>query len=109
MTIRFPNSLRVRPGVVTVGGASVGPHVMFRVESPAVWDVVLVDAHGSDSVRSAKLCALDALLPDALFPDDFSVKLGGCEIFDESQSLTDVGVANGSTLLVTQRRRRPVR
>ena len=109
MNDRFPNSLRARPGVITVGEAGAGQVVRFRVEAPAVWDVVRLDARSSDSVRTAKVCALNALMPDALFPDEFSVKLGGVEIFDESKSLADVGVVDGSTLLVAHRRRRPVR
>jgi hypothetical protein len=62
-----------------------------------------------ESVRTAKVYALNALIPDALFPDEFSVKLNGCEIFDESVSLARAGVVDGSTLLVARRRRRPVK
>jgi hypothetical protein len=105
----FANSLRARPGVVSVSGAIAGDTIKFRVEAPAVWDVVRLDARSSDSVRTAKVYALNALLPDALFPDEFSVKLNGVEIFDESISLATAGVADGSTLLVAHRRRRPVR
>ena len=109
MSARFPNSLRARPDVITVADSTSGAVVHFRVEAPAVWDVVRIDAHSADSVRTAKVCALNALMPDALFPDEFSVKLGGVEIFDESTSLADAGVVDGSTLLVAHRRRRPVR
>ncbi len=109
MSGRFPNSLRARPGVITVGDTNSGSVVRFRVEAPEVWDVVRIDAHGADSVRTAKICALQALVPDALFPDEFSVKLAGVEIFDESRTLVDAGVVVGSTLLVARRRRRPVR
>lgn len=109
MTAPFPNSLRARPGVISVTESGIGPVLRFRVEAPAVWDVVRVDARAADSVRTAKVHALNALMPNALFPDEFSVKLGGVEIFDESISLADAGVVDGSTLLVAHRRRRPVR
>ncbi len=109
MSDTFVNSLRARPGVISVGQSGAGAVVRFRVEIPEVWDVVRVDARSSDSVRTAKMYALSALIPDALFPDDFSVKLNGSEIFDESVSLLDAGVIDGSTLLVAHRRRRPVR
>jgi hypothetical protein len=105
----FPNTLRARPGVISIGVADGPGAVRFRVEMPAVWDVVRVDAQGVDSVRAAKVHAINALMPTALFPDEFSVKLGGVEIFDESISLADAGVVDGSTLLVAHRRRRPVR
>jgi hypothetical protein len=109
MTASFPNSLRARPGVISLAESGSGPVVHFRVEAQPVWDVVRVEARASDSVRTAKVHALNALMPDALFPDEFSVKLGGVEIFDESRSIADVGVVDGSTLLVAYRRRRPVR
>ncbi|MEO7041720.1 MAG: hypothetical protein ABI035_05615 [Gemmatimonadaceae bacterium] len=109
MSARFANSLRARPGVITIGAASSGSVVKFRVEVPSVWDVVRVDASSTDSIRTAKVYALNALVPDALFPDEYSVKLNGAEIFDESVSLVTAGVVDGSTLLVAHRRRRPVR
>jgi len=105
----FANSLRARPGVVAIGEKAGGPVVKFRVEVPLVWDVVRVDASPTDSIRTAKVHALNALVPDALFPDEYSVKLNGAEIFNESISLANAGVVDGSTLLVAHRRRRPVR
>jgi hypothetical protein len=105
----FANSLRARPGVISIGDSSARNVLHFRVEMSAVWDVVRVDAQASDSIRTAKVYALNAMMPDALFPDEFSVKLSGVEIFDESMSLADAGVVDGSTLLVAHRRRRPVR
>ncbi len=109
MSATFANSLRARPGVISIGETSAGNVVHFRVEMSEVWDVVRVDAKVSDSVRTAKVYALNALMPDAMFPDEFSVKLSGIEIFDESVSLSTAGVVDGSTLLVAHRRRRPVK
>ena len=105
----FANSLRARPGVISIGESGSGAVIRFRVEVPAVWDVVRLNGRASDSVRTAKMYALSALMPDALFPDEFSVKLDGCEIFDESLTLSEAGVLDGSTLLVAYRRRRAVR
>ncbi len=109
MSATFANSLRAGPGVISIGETSAGDVVRFRAETPVTWDVVRVDAQASDSVRTAKVYALNALIPDALFPDEFSVKLNGIELFDESISLADAGVVDGSTLLMAHRRRRPVR
>jgi hypothetical protein len=105
----FVNSLRARRGVIRIGEPPAGDVVRLRVEVQAVWDVVRVDAQSSDSVHTVKVHALNALMPDVLFPDEFSVKLGGAEIFDESMSLAEAGVMDASTLLVAHRRRRPVR
>lgn len=109
MSGAFANSLRARPGVIAIAETGTGTAVRFRAEVQSLWDVVRLDGHTSDSVHTAKVYALNALVPTALFPDDFSVKLNGCEIFDEAQSLGDVGVVDGSTLLIAHRRRRPVR
>jgi len=109
MSATFANSLRARDGVVAIGELTAGNVLSFRVQAQEVWDVVRIDARPSESVRTAKMYALNTLIPDALFPDEFSVKLNGCEIFDESISLSRAGVLDGSTLLVARRRRRPVR
>lgn len=105
----FVNSLRVRPGVITVGETVPGDTLEFRVEVPEVWDCVRVAAMSTELVRAVKLYALDVLCPGTLFPDDYSVKLGGREVLDESMTLGGLGVKNASTLLVTHRRRRPIR
>ncbi len=109
MSATFANSLRARDGVVSIGESTAGNVLSFRVQAQEVWDVVRIDARPSESIRTAKMYALNTLIPDALFPDEFSVKLNGCEIFDESISLSRAGVLDGSTLLVARRRRRPVR
>ena len=109
MSATFANSLRARKGVISIGEPAAGDVLSFRAEVPEVWDVVRIDARPAESVRTAKVYALNALIPDALFPDEFSVKLNGCEIFDESVSLSKAGVLEGSTLLVARRRRRPVK
>lgn len=109
MSATFANSLRARRGIVTIGEPTSSDVVKFRVQVQSAWDVVRVDAQPTDSVRTAKVYALDALVPNALFPDEFSVKLRGVEIFDESVSLEKAGVMDGSTLLVAHRSRRPLR
>lgn len=109
MSAPFVTSLRSRPGVLVLGNATVGDVLHLRVEIPEVWDVVRIDALASDSVRAVKLNALLALCPDALFPDEYFIKLSGCEILDESISLSHAGAKDGSIFLVTHRRRRPVR
>ena len=49
-------------------------------------------------------------MPEAdAIPQDFVVKLRGWEVLDESASLADAGVVDGSILLLTYRRRRAVR
>ncbi len=105
----FVTTLRSRPGVITIGDTSGADVLHIRVEVPEAWDVVRIDAPASETVRAVKVNALNALCPDSLFHDDFSVKLRGWEILNESHSLAEAGVLDGSILLVTHRRRRAVR
>jgi hypothetical protein len=83
--------------------------ITIRVEMPDVWDVVRVEVLPTDQVLEVKTKALEALYPEYNELDDFIVKHRGWEILNETQSLADAGVIDGSILLVTFRRRRPVR
>lgn len=108
MSTPFVTSLRSRPTIIRLGaeGAAV---ITIRVEMAEVWDVVAIAVPPTESVVAVKVRALQALVPDAQMHQDFVVKLSGWEILDESVSLTDAGVIDGSILLLTYRRRRAVR
>jgi hypothetical protein len=78
------------------------------VQVPEVWDTVRIDAPPDTAVLTLKQRALEELVQT----DDHAAwitKLHGFEVLDETASLSAAGVKNGSTLLVTSRRRRPVR
>jgi hypothetical protein len=108
VTASFVNSLRVTGEPLRVGesGASM---LHFRVETPEVWDTIRVEAPESEPVLNVKAAALQRLSPGAGAHEEYVMKLGGFEILDESASLSQVGVVDGSTFLLTSRRRRPVR
>jgi hypothetical protein len=108
MTTPFVAQLRARPGIVRLGGPGDAV-ISIRVEVPEVWDTVRVDAPPETPVEDVKRRALDVLLSDGADPARYVVKLRGWEVLDESRALADVGALDGSTLLVTNRRRRPVR
>jgi hypothetical protein len=72
------------------------------------WDAIRIDANPSASVRSLKQLALRELYPDVRHEDDYVVKLHGFEILDEDAPLSSTAAKNGSTFLITDRRRRPV-
>ncbi len=73
------------------------------------WDVVRVVTPSSEPLLSVKVRALEALDSAADYHDEFVVKLGGFEVLDENMSLAAAGVVDGSILLITRRRRVPVR
>ena len=108
MTAPFVTTLRSRRRTLRL--APEGQQaITVRVQMPDVWDVVRIEVLPTDQVLEVKKHALEALYPEYNVLDDFIVKLRGWEILDETRSLTDAGVIDGSILLVTFRRRRPVR
>jgi hypothetical protein len=113
MTTPFVTSLRARPETLVLGSA---PRLTLRVEMPEVWDTVRIQAPGTEPVSQVKEAALKALYPNgASYADngasyaDFVIKLNGYEVLDESVPLAQTGAIDGSTFLLTFRRRRPVR
>ena len=107
MSVPFVAQLRARPEVIRLGTSSV-PVITVRVQVPEVWDTVRIDAPPDTPVLTLKERALDVLMPTAE-QAEWMTKLRGFEVLDETASLSAAGVENGSTLLVTSRRRRPVR
>lgn len=104
----FVTTLRARPGTIRIGEPAAGA-ITVRVQMPEVWDAVRVVLPPDEPVLALKVRALGALFPDGEIHDDFVVKLGGFEVLDENASVTEAGAVDGSTFLLTHRRRRPVR
>ena len=103
----FVAQLRARPETIRLGTAG-DPVITVRVQVPETWDTVRIDAPPLTPVIELKTRALETLAPGAE-PIEWVTKLRGFEVLDESASRSAAGVVNGSTLLVTNRRRRPVR
>lgn len=103
----FVAQLRTRPEAIRLGTAG-SPVITVRVQVPEVWDTVRVDAPPDTPVLTVKERALEMLMSGAN-QIEYVTKLRGWEVLDETASLEAAGVENGSTLLVTSRRRRPVR
>ena len=108
MTAPFTASLRSRPGTLRLGSGGE-PLITLRVQVPEVWDTLRVEAHADTPVAVLKERALQLLMPDAEFPEDFVIKLAGWEVLDENASVAAAGASNGSIFLVTSRRRHAVR
>ncbi|MHB1073813.1 MAG: hypothetical protein ACYC3Q_13535 [Gemmatimonadaceae bacterium] len=104
----FVNALRARPGTIDL--ALAGTHaITIRVEMPEVWDVVRIRASPGATVREVRAAAVAALQPDAEHVDDYVVKFRGWEVTHLDETLAEVGIREGSTLLVHYCRKRPVR
>ena len=106
--VPFVTQLRSRPGTLRLG-TGTEPVITLRVQMLEVWDTLRVGAPGDTPVSMLKLRALELLVPDAAYPEDYVVKLRGFEVLDESLSLTGAGAGDGSIFLIHNRRRRPVR
>ncbi len=104
----FVTSLRVRPESISLW--SPGQQVItIRVEMPEVWDTLRVEASPATTISAVKEASLEVLFPDRNDADEFVMKFNGYELRDEDGTLESAGVKDGSTLLLTFRRRRPVR
>jgi hypothetical protein len=105
----FVAQLRSRPGAPIRLGAPDEAVISVRVQMPEVWDLARFEAPPSTPVHELKRLALEALYPDWERPEEFVMKLNGFEVLDESAPLGEAGARDGSTFLLTGRRRRPVR
>lgn len=108
MSVPFVTTLRTAGDPIKVGESENPLHI--RIQVADLWDSVRVDAGGDQPVSAVKRAALAEFYPDGgVNPDELVVRLHGFEILDESKSLADSGVRDGSILLLVSRRRRPVR
>ena len=108
MTAPFVAQLRARPGILRLGSDGQ-PRITLRVQLAEAWDTVRVETPATESVAAVKAQSLAALRPGDEPDDAFVVKLNGFEVLDENVSVADAGATNGSTFLLSYRRRRPVR
>ena len=106
--VPFVTALRSRPGVVSVGGPGT-PRITVRVELPEQWDTIACDVRAGASVLELKRDALVEFGLGGAFVEDYLLKLRGFEVLGESRSVGESGARDGSTFLLTYRRRRPVR
>lgn len=104
----FVTGLRTNGTVIKLASGDE-PVLHIRVQVMDLWDSVRVDSPPTETILSVKGAALAALYPDGADPDALVARLHGYEILDEAQSLSEVGVRDGSILLLVARRRRPVR
>ena len=107
MGSKFVNSLRTRGDAITLGSPSEKP-LRLRAQVLEAWDAIRIDADPSASVKSLKELALRELYPGENAETEFVVKLNGFEVLDEGVPLSATGARDGSTFLITDRRRRPV-
>ncbi len=108
MSTPFTAALRSRPDVLRLG-TGAEPLITVRVQVPEVWDTLRVDLPADTPVYTLKERALEVLMPDAPYAEDFLMKIGGWEVLNENASVTEAGGKSGSIFVLTGRRRRPVR
>lgn len=109
MSAGVVSTLRARPGVIRLGNSDASDLIAIRAQVPEVWDAVRIETPRNITVLEVKRRALAALVPDEPDADAYIVKVRGLEVLDESAPLERANVRQGSTLLITSRRRRPVR
>ncbi|HJQ22252.1 MAG TPA: ubiquitin-like domain-containing protein [Gemmatimonadaceae bacterium] len=108
MSVRFATQLRSNGPALELDRPGPGT-ITFRVEAADLWDAARVLARPERPVAEVKARALEYFFPDQQYPTDFVLKFRGWEILDDNAMLADVGITDGSILLLAVRRRRPVR
>ncbi len=108
MTAPFVTELRASDDVIVLVGGD-GPVMHLRVQVAELWEAIRIDAPASSPFEAVKKAALAAFYPGGVEPLDFVAKVRGFEILHESESLQKCGIRDGSTILLTSRRRRPVK
>ena len=108
MSAPFVAQLRSRPGIVRLG-ADGDARITLRVQLLEAWDAVRIETPSGEPVAVVKAAALAALRPEDQVSEAYVLKLNGFEILDENVSVAETGATDGSTFLLTYRRRRPVR
>jgi hypothetical protein len=73
------------------------------------WDRMAFNVPPETSVATLKRDALDAFGLTSAEPADYVVKLRGWDVLGEQGSVAESGARDGSTYLLTLRRRRAVR
>jgi hypothetical protein len=81
----------------------------LRVQLLERWDRIAVDVKPDVPVATLKRDALLAFGLTAAIPSDYVVKLRGWEVLGEQGSVAESGARDGSTYLISYRRRRAVR
>ncbi|MGH7654415.1 MAG: hypothetical protein ACREN6_07095 [Gemmatimonadaceae bacterium] len=81
----------------------------LRVQLLEQWDRLDVSVAPETSVATVKHDALAAFGLRNVEPSDYVVKLRGWEVRGEEGSVAESGARDGSTYLITLRRRRAVR
>jgi hypothetical protein len=103
----FVNGLRTQGHAFKLGTPS-GRVLQLKAQVLEAWDAIRVDADPSASIKSLKQLALRELYPDSKHEREFVIKLHGFEMLDEDAPISSTDARDGSTFLITDRRRRPV-
>jgi hypothetical protein len=104
----FVTALRSRQGIVRVG-SQAGDRITVRVELPEQWETIAFDVSAAAPVIELKREALAQFGLRQAPPEEFVLKLRGFEVLNELEPVSESGARDGSTYLLTYRRRRPVR
>ena len=80
----------------------------LRVEASDIWDTVRVTVAPTTAVAELKQRVVQLFFRDE-GTGAFVLKFRGWEMLDETASVKDAGLVDGSIVLLAYRRRRPVR
>jgi hypothetical protein len=108
LPLPFVTALRSRPGVERVG-SDTGPRLTVRVTLAQLWNTIAFSVPATALVSDLRSEALAAFGMGNAPPEDYVVKLRGFEVLGAETTVAQSGARDGSTFLLSYRRRRPVR
>ena len=108
MSAPFVTGLRTHGAPLRLAAAGM-PTITVRVQVAERWEAIAVECAPETTVHDLKVAAMTALGVGATAADEMTVKLRGHEVAQEQLTVQGAGARDGSTFLLHQRRRRPVR
>jgi len=107
-SLPFVTQLRSRAGLNRLDDGAA-ERVVVRVQLLEQWETTAWDVAAITTVATLKREALVAFGLTHAIAEDYILKLRGIEVRDESETVPASGARDGSTYLLTYRRRRAVR
>jgi hypothetical protein len=105
----FVAQLRTGRAPITLAEPGAPGAITLRVEAADLWETVRVIARPDTPLAELKSRVVSEIFADQRHVDEFILKLHGWEMLDERSTLAESGVVDGSIVLLSFRRRRPVR
>ncbi len=108
MSAEFALGLRSNAGTVRLAAANSSEVVTVRVQVADAWDSIVMELSPTSVISDVRREALAHLTGDGSDAHAYEMKYRGV-LVNENSTVREAAIANGATLLVVSKRKRPVR